>query len=334
MMSANVRRSLRPTRLVSARYGSAIADLRPAWLRVVAGQAFCGTTVIEEVEGSRVRMLGIGATVFVSDDFVRELKTPPFFWIGPELVRRMGRGDSPLLSEKQVREANSRGGLNLAVWHASIRGEDMKRVEVWNVMMAAFLKDHRGYLVKELVAHAECVGQAQGMRISGSHLWNGTDGRYSESWGENFDNLLRTPHIIGITRELALTGALSWIGSLFLYQPPQCGFRSSEQRLLLAALEGGTDEELSESLGISLDTVKKTWRLIYERVTACRPEMIPGNSAADYGTPRGKEKKQHLLAYLRERPEELRPVSRKLLPTSAAQQCPSHRFEVWTNTPK
>ncbi len=168
--------------LVSARYGSSIADLRPAWLRVLAAQAFCGTTTIEEVEGSQVRMVGIGGTVLVSDDFVRELKTPPFFWIGPELVRRMGRGDSPLLSEKQAREANSRGGLNLAVWHASMRLEDMKSVEAWNVMMAAFMKHHRGYLVKELVTHAECVGQAQGMRLSGSHLWNGTDGRYSESW--------------------------------------------------------------------------------------------------------------------------------------------------------
>jgi DNA-binding CsgD family transcriptional regulator len=104
------------------------------------------------------------------------------------------------------------------------------------------------------------------------------------------------------------------MGGLFEYQPPQFGFSRSEQRLLLLALNGGTDQELSVELGISLFTVKKTWRAIYERVSACRPELIPFNSAAENGTSeRGREKKQRLIAYLREHLEELRPVSRKLL---------------------
>ena len=51
------------------------------------------------------------------------------------------------------------------------------------------------------------------------------------------------------------------IGSLFVYRPPQFGFSRAEQRLLLAALHGGTDRELSGDLGISLATVKKTWAL-------------------------------------------------------------------------
>jgi hypothetical protein len=38
--------------------------------------------------------------------------------------------------------------------------------------------------------------------------------------------------------------------------------------MLLGALPGGTDEELSEELGVSLSTIKKTWVLIYERAAA------------------------------------------------------------------
>jgi hypothetical protein len=51
------------------------------------------------------------------------------------------------------------------------------------------------------------------------------------------------------------------VGSLFIYQPPQFGFRPSEQRLLMVAREGGTDEELAEELGISLEPRPEALRL-------------------------------------------------------------------------
>ena len=124
-----------------------------------------------------------------------------------------------------------------------------------------------------------------------------------------------------MARVLASSLGGSWVGSLFLYAPPRFSFRRSEQRLLFLALDGGTDKELADELGISLSAVKKTWRMIYDRVAACQPELIPSNSQADAWTQdRGKQKKQRLLAYLREHPEELRPVSRKLLQQAAAQR--------------
>ena len=316
--------------LLRVQYGNDLADLRAAWLCLLASNPFCGTAVFEEIEGSRTRIIGVGVTVFVSDDFLRELKTPPCFWIGPELTSRIKRGDSPLLTEGQVREANSRDGLNLVTWHASISPQDTGRMEVWNEVMAAFMKDHRGYRLKELVSHAECMVQAQGMRISGAKLWKAAGEGYSESWDDNLDNLLGNPHIIGLTRELARSGALSWINSLFFYQAPLCGFSRSEQRLLLAALDGGTDEELSDAMAISLDTVKKTWRLIYERAEACLPKLLPSALPTENGVPRGKGKKQLLLAYLREHWEELRPVSIKSLRENA-QQCPSVLTGVTSN---
>jgi hypothetical protein len=55
--------------------------------------------------------------------------------------------------------------------------------------------------------------------------------------------------------------------------------------------------------------VKKTWRLIYERVTAKSPGLIPDQAPEELTSERGKEKKQRLLAHLREHPEELRPAT-------------------------
>src|SRR2546429_6039975 len=58
-----------------------------------------------------------------------------------------------------------------------------------------------------------------------------------------------------------------------VYQAPRFGFSASEQRLLLKAFLGGTDEDLADELGVSLSAVKKAWQSIYERVSACDPEL-------------------------------------------------------------
>src|SRR5690348_14757328 len=95
--------------VLGPRYGRAIVDLRPAWLRLLDSEAK-SAVVIEEVHRSRATLCFVGVSIFVSDDFVRELKTPPGFWFAPALAKRVMRGDSPLLSDRQVREANSCGG--------------------------------------------------------------------------------------------------------------------------------------------------------------------------------------------------------------------------------
>ncbi len=76
------------------------------------------TSVFEAIEENRVHLAGVGVGVFVRDSFLRELKTPPQFWFGPVLVQRILDGDSPVLSDQEVRAANSGEGLNQLVWEA------------------------------------------------------------------------------------------------------------------------------------------------------------------------------------------------------------------------
>jgi DNA-binding CsgD family transcriptional regulator len=294
--------------VVAPRYGCAIADLGTVWLRLLGREAF-RAIVFEELGGSGVTVVGVGVSTFVSDDFLRVLKTPPFVWAGSEMVKRVMLGESPLLSDKQVRQANADGGLNLVVWEGAVRDLFRNRPEVHYAFLQTFVVEHRGFLLKELLGQMTSEEALQATVHSGNLFLSSTSGRYIDYMEKPADVLLAEPHFIGIKRELALDRVGTWIGSLFVYQPPQFGFRPSEQRLLLAALEGGTDEELAVKLDISLSAVKKTWRSIYERVRAGNSGVIPDQLQAESTPERGKEKKQRLLAYLREHPEEVRPAS-------------------------
>jgi hypothetical protein len=299
--------------VLGPRYGSLIKDL-PSAIRYALGRDSFVAAVFEEFQGSTIRFLGAGLAVFVSDEFLQELKTTPFFWVGPELVKRITRGDSPLLSDAAVRDANSTVGLNLLNWHNSVHPEDLRRAEVGTPVMVAFEERCRGFRFRELIGQADSLEQLNGIRNSGGLYFNQSEGRYGKFPEVNDQDFGAEPRNGGMSRDLALHQNASWVGSLFLYAPPQFCFNRSEQRLLTSALEGGTDEELADALGVSLFGVKRKWRVIYDRVTALQPELIPSNSQTEEWTQdRGKQKKQRLLAYLRDHPEELRPVSRKLL---------------------
>lgn len=304
--------------VIGPRYGPTIELLPEAWLRLLQCEAQ-RATVAHDGDGPRAPICFFGVTAMVQDDFLREMKTPPHFWLGPELTRRIMRGESPVLTSKQLREANSRGGLNLACWEAGVRSEYEGNGEVLRYIMSEFIQAHQGYLWKEVISsqswspdHLEFVLK------TGGHLWDPVAGRYTSTPAQQLSEIVSKPHIVGITRDLELKRQRdwggSWVGGLFDYHPPMLGFNRSEQRLLSCALPGATDEQLMEMLEISLPAVKKMWISIYYRVEKCLPELISDSLPGDTPTSgRGKEKRRRLLAYLREHPEELRPISRELV---------------------
>jgi DNA-binding CsgD family transcriptional regulator len=298
--------------VVGPRYQDTLEDLHVAWHRLLDCDAK-NQFVFEEVEEDRTRILAAGVSVFVTDDFVRWLKTPPLSWFGPELARRIARGQSPLLSDKELREANSRGGLNLLCWENSVGPDEV--IDLYYNIMPIFMAEHRGYLWKEIIAmQADTADRFRAFVKSGGRLMNPANGQWEESFSGEPEEIVNRPHLIGLSREIEMRKPGSLVGMLFNYQAPHFGFSVSEQRLLLAALRGGTDEELADRLGISLSAVKKAWRAIYDRVAAEMPDIIPARSAAGSHAPeRTREKKRHLMAYLQEHPEELRPHSRKLV---------------------
>jgi len=294
--------------LLGPQYGKVIRDLPSVWLGLLGREAF-RAVVFEEVGNSEVLRAGVGVSVFVSEDFLMELKTPPFCWIGPELTKRILRGNSPLLSNTQMRQANSKGGLNLLAWISAYDAEHLDSVEANAAMFSAFVSEHRGFLLKELIGQGVSLEVMKGTIRSGGLFFSPVEGRYVESLERPLHEVFAAPYLIGLTRELAMARVGTWIGSLFVHQCPKFGFRPSEQHLLLTALRGGTDQELSDELSLSLSAVKKTWLSIYDRVAGHLPGFSSDHDAMGGTTERGKEKKQRLLTYLRDHPEELRPAS-------------------------
>ena len=136
--------------VIGPRYGPLVKDLGRAWLRLLDSQAMT-TAVFEEVEKGRVTLAGVGVGVFVHDEFVRELKTRPQFWFGPELVKRALDGNSPVLSDQEVRAANSGDGLNELVWETLPRQSFAQRTELYHLMGGAYIEIHRGFRLKEMI---------------------------------------------------------------------------------------------------------------------------------------------------------------------------------------
>jgi len=302
--------------VIGPRYGADIENLGRAW-RCPLGSAAITRAVVERLDQKPARIVGVGVDVFVRDEFIREIKTPPLRWIGPELARRVTGQDSPVLTDDEVRDANSGDGLNVLVWEAIVAPEFALRSELFHLLVGGYVETHRGFLLKEMIsAQVDSVELLLGAVEAGGLYWNPAHQTYEKAAPEPAEIFAARPHLIGITRELQLALRGSWVSTLFDYHPPRFGFSRGEQQLLQTALKSfrGTDQELAVALQLSVPTVKKMWASIYRRVTDCDPELVPDSALAESGThERGREKRRSLLAYVREHPEELRLHSRKLL---------------------
>ena len=101
--------------VLGPRYGSAIEHLETVWRRFLGSDALF-SIVSEETGPGSARTICSQIASFISDDFATELATPPLKWIGPELVNRCIHGPVPVLTDAEVRHANSTEGLNILVW--------------------------------------------------------------------------------------------------------------------------------------------------------------------------------------------------------------------------
>lgn len=302
--------------VIGPRYGADIENLGRAWRNLLC-LAASTQNVIERLDQKHAKIVGFGVSVFIRDAFIHEIKTPPLRWVGPELTKRAIGRDSPVLTDDEVREANSGKGLNSLVWAGISAVEIALKPELLHLMVGGFIESHRGFLLNEMIsAQADSVEQLAGAVEAGGLYWNPDHQKYEKLPPEPLEAFVTRPHFIGITRELQRERPGSWVSMLFDYCPPRFGFSPSEQQLLLKALMSfhGTDEELAAGLDLSVPTVKKMWGSIYRRVADCNPELVPDSALAESGThERGREKRRSLLAYMREHPEELRLHSRKLL---------------------
>ena len=291
------------------RYGELIGKAYAAWLRMLREELMMGM-VLEDLDCSPAKVISCGISLFVTNEFAAELKTPPLRWLGPEFTLRALRQDPCFLGPAAVRRANSHSGLNLVVWTGIVGPVAAQHYRPLALeIMKAFWENHMGYRLNEIIAQPNEMEPIRLTLNSGLALWDADGQTYLDSNELINDEFFQRPFLLGATAASALRRVGNRTSLFFCHNEPKIFFRPAEQRLLLAASRGFTDEEAADELMISRSAIKKTWRSIYERATWALPAKSFSSGASKHESgKRGPERKQWLLSYLREHPEELRPI--------------------------
>jgi hypothetical protein len=287
-----------------------LAALRRMWLHVVTTKSGAFAIIADAREPSHV--IHFGVVVFVDDDRAdayHRLAEPK---IGYAMACEFARGASPCLARGEVARANGDAGLNLVISHHGYEdnGDDGDRERLrgatyelsrrylggWNL---------RSYTNEVFSANSQREGKEMGEAL-GFQVRRYRDEQLRAAGIE----LERGPWLWSSTRRQAMSGTPGIMLALLFttFSPPRFGFTPSEQDLLGLALEGSTDEAIAQSTGASLSTIKKRFRTLYirvERATAAAESSML-TEAFSAGT-RGVETRRHLMNYLREHRQELRP---------------------------
>ena len=287
---------------------AAIREALPSlWHRLfVAGQLHGAVVVDPDVSGPE-SIAACSMSVFLDEAFVADYLRTPSPHLAALVYEQILAGRSPVLATKDLPAANSSGNVNSLILHFKLRhptpSDDRGRA-VLAVFHSVFRLFFVGYRMKRILQEAYGAEQLPFFAAGGFLL--------KSDYGAAAPSGEARPYLMGLYRDDPETRYLgSQLSYVFQYSAPHFHFSAGEQRVLLRALMDESDESISEALAISPDAVKKTWRRIHDRVAdvvASAPEL--GDDVADVAATRGKERRRHLLGYVRYHLEELRPVAR------------------------
>ena len=199
-------------------------------------------------------------------------------------------GEAPPLSEETLGRANADAGIDLVVFWVGY-GEKEYPIPVdaslRSRVVRAFQEIHAGNRLRRFTLETSDPAVALRFQSNGLQPLRQENGAV----------------VLSLHRDQALVGGDFGAQRFFSYDPPILGFSAAQRAILLLARQGYTDQEIATSLSKTTDSVKKRWAGIYTRFAAVFPGRLPEGRDGSRGT----EKRRTLLAYLRDRPEELRP---------------------------
>jgi hypothetical protein len=280
------------------------------WRTLLSNGAMQLFLVEDRAKPVGLQVVSFGAFVFVTDEFCSEARStlPPY--LSGELARRYLSRKLPILNRDQIAKGNASHGLNVMMCFEGW-GQDGFSPEQFLAIREkqgeAFHLALRGYRIKEFLTDPVGEETSQWMLDAGARLRRDYSNYFQKNRLPEPESLQR-PCLVGLTKEEALAHPGSNLACLFIYTAPRFHFSRSQRVLLQHALMGETCEKLATSLSLSPWTVKKRWHAIYERVTDVDSELLPPPIACGaHVSSRGAERRRHLLNYLRQHPEELRP---------------------------
>jgi DNA-binding CsgD family transcriptional regulator len=284
-----------------------IARLRHEW-DILWAHASMMTLLVEDRDLPKDRRaLSLMGAIFVRDRFLQESISARQPFAVSRLVAELEEGERHLLSDTELGMQNARDGVVMFVlflaWqpngHEHIREETLR-----SLLVNGFAERFQGNNIKWIVGETAGTIHREIALRTGCEVLN-SYAQYNsrpEAEASSFQ-----PALVGVSRDGGMKMENYWFHRMFTYMTPQFCFTDSQRQVLLLARHGLTDVEIAADLAVTPDAVKKRWTAIYERVDAVMPGLLPESPSGS----RGAEKKRALLAYLRDRTEELRPFERR-----------------------
>lgn len=246
--------------------------------------------VVEEPAAGRYRMLG--GSAFLDAAFMARAVEHPEAAILDQALSAEADGRGVFLSPPRIAEENGKGELRLLNF---IGVPDFSGLDgpSGNLMFAtineAWRFHHYGYQLREFYAETTHPQMAEFMI-----------GMQTETIRERKMRNQEVARTFRFTRQHAIEKTGGNMSFMFIAPLPRFGFSSAEQRMLEMVLMDYSDREISESLVVTADAIKKRWRSIYDRVREVAPALMAAGAS-------GPDQRRQFLQYLRQHLEEIRP---------------------------
>ena len=249
--------------------------------------------------GQRIQAWGAGLMIGPAEVEALQLDGPPPPGVARSAYQALLQGRLPLLDDAAIGRLNARGELSALTLHFCTRPLQLDQRYAQAVLAISndsFRASLSGY---QLRAHYfENHADTEPFMASAGFL------RCHRSAAHEATGLQWWV----ITRKQAqaiLPG--STVRTLFDALPPRFRLSLSQRRLLWMAQFHEDDERLAQTLQLSTHGLKKLWRGVYERIQDTVPDFFGDDTPGEEDGKRGPEKRRQVLAYVRQRPEELRP---------------------------
>jgi hypothetical protein len=204
-----------------------------------------------------------------------------------------------LPDEREIGRANAGPGIVFLALHYRQHAADLNdpyALRLLNMANESFRMHHAGYRIQAFFQQAMLADEPW---LVGA----GFRPRHTPEPGATLAATL----LYGLTRDEAqATLPGSSARHVFEHQPPRFRFSHTQRRMLWLALFDDSDDALLAGLAVSVHGLKKLWRGVYVRIAEAEPAFF-GDAMGDDDGKRGPEKRRQVLAYVRQRPEELRP---------------------------
>ena len=253
------------------------------------------------------RLQGWGASIALPAPLAQRLQLAarPEPYLPRRVYAALLDGSFVPMDDRARGPANARGDLGMMVMHFSMRRralDDPYVHSVLNIAYENFRSLHAGFNPQAFyyasTAHDEPFVTAAGFRVR--------DCTEPEQLAQLPPE--QRPLLAGLTRDEALVSLPGTTARhVFDHHPPLFRLSATQRRLLRLALSEDDDAAIMQTLAVSQHGLKKLWRGIYERIEDVLPEFFGETAAAEADGKRGPEKRRQVLAYVRQRPEELRP---------------------------